>query len=131
LSACIRRADWKPAPQPMPTLQLYREPVACPDAWHQVASPGGYEWRHFDAEDPATDTRIVAMFFQGRELLTEYRRRYRSYRRWPTRRAPPLPREYPAVHLAAYRAGKVLAKWTTGYSSDAFTAAAAAPDVTV
>ena len=59
----------------MAVIPLYTPP-SCPDAWHQVIAPGGYEWWHFDAEDAATDTQLVASFYDGDIFDREYWRRY-------------------------------------------------------
>jgi carotenoid 1,2-hydratase len=106
----------------MPTLPLYILPQPSPDASHQVTAPGGYEWWHFDAEDPATDTQIVAALFDGFVSHPQYLREYRAYRRRPTRHAPPVPADYPCVCAAVYRNGRALAQFITPFPRGSLTA---------
>lgn len=95
----------------MPTLPLYVRPLGSPDAGHQVTAPGGYEWWHFDAEDPATDTQLVATLFDGFVFDPRYLREYAAYRRHPTRHQPPVPAGYPCACAAVYRNGRVLSQF--------------------
>ena len=94
----------------MPTLPLYDPNPAHPNASHSVIAPGGYEWWHFDADDAAQDVQMVARFALGFPACTEYLRRYRRYRRQPTRNPPPLPADFPGVEFAVYERGRVVAK---------------------
>ena len=80
-----------------------RQPFA--DGWHAVAAPGGYEWWYFDAEDPATDTQLVAIFMEGFVFHPGYIRAYELYRRRPTRVAPPLPATTSAATSSSTAAG--------------------------
>jgi carotenoid 1,2-hydratase len=114
----------------MPTLSLY-ETSAHPDAWHQVTAPGGYEWWYFDAEDSASDTRMVAIFFQGFVFHPGYLRRFGKYHRSPTRNAPPLPAEFPCVYFVVYRGGKISAQFMCQFPADAFAASTRAPEVSI
>jgi hypothetical protein len=98
-------------------------PTDVPNAWHQVIAPGGYEWWHFDAEEPAGELRVVADFFLGRVFDAEYLRLYRRYRRRPTRCAPPLPAGYPSVAVAVYRRDKIVSQSTSSFLPEQFTAA--------
>jgi len=106
----------------MPTVPMYSRP-ACADGWHQVTAPGGYEWWRFEAEDPATDTQLVAVLGQGCPLHAGYLRRYAAYRRRPTRVAPPLPADFPWVSFAVYVKGAMAARFTAEYPAGAFSAA--------
>ncbi len=114
----------------MPTLPLYISPPS-PNAWHRVLSPGGYERWHFDAEDPASDTRVIIDFFDGLTYDREYLRRYHAYRRRPTRHAPPTAREYPAVYVAASRAGKTILERTLRLPPGACSGSVEKTDVTI
>jgi carotenoid 1,2-hydratase len=117
----------------MPTLPLYVPPPQQPfaDGWHQVTAPGGYEWWHFDAEDPATDTQLVAMFAEGFVFHSGYIRAYERYRRRPTRIQPPLPRDYICAYFVVYRGGKILHQFITQYPAGEFAAATDRLDVRV
>jgi carotenoid 1,2-hydratase len=112
----------------MPTASLYKQPEL-PDAWHEVTSPGGYEWWYFDAEDRQSDLRIVTIFFQGFVFHPGYLRAYGRYIRRPTRNAPPVPAEYPCVYFVVYRSGKIVSQFLTQFPPLAFTASASAVDV--
>lgn len=117
----------------MPILPLFQTP-AHPDAWHLVTAPGGYEWWHFeadDAEDAGGRFRIVATWFDGFPLHPDYLRRYRRYRRAPTRHRPPVPGEYPCVYFAVYEEGRALAQLLAQYPSDAFSASVERPQVRI
>jgi carotenoid 1,2-hydratase len=114
----------------MNTRALHTRP-SHPDAWHQVCSPGGYEWWYFDAEDKEHDRQLVAILFQGFVFHPGYLRRYFRYRRWPTRFAPPVPSEYPCAYFALYESGKLRRQFMTQYSADAFDAATIQPGVSV
>lgn len=114
----------------MNTLPLFEE-ASCKDAAHGVVAPGGYEWWYFDAEDPATDTQVVAIFFEGFVFHAGYLREYAAYRRWPTRNKPPLPRDYPCAYFVVYRGGRILAQFMTQYPAAAFAASTARPEVAI
>jgi carotenoid 1,2-hydratase len=117
----------------MPTLPLYVPPEqqAFADGWHAVAAPGGYEWWHFDAEDPATDTRLVAVFYEGCPFHPGYLRAYARYRRNPTRVAPPLPRDSVCIHVAVYRGGQTRYQSLVQYDAADFAAATDRLDVRI
>jgi hypothetical protein len=114
----------------MHTIPLYTLP-ADENAWHRVRAPGGYEWWHFDAEDPQHDRRLIATFYDGYIFDAEYQRRYSRYLRRPTRNVPPLPGEFPCVHFALYEADRVRANFTTKFPSSEFSASDEMPLVTI
>jgi carotenoid 1,2-hydratase len=114
----------------MPTALLYQQP-AIADAWHEVTSPGGYEWWYFDAEDRQSDVRIVAIFFEGFVFHPGYLRAFGRYMRRPTRTAPPLPAEYPCVYFVVYRAGRIVSQFLTQFPAAAFNASNRAVDVSM
>ena len=105
----------------MPTLPLFdQNPLA--DASHNVRAPGGYEWWYFDAEDPTTDTQIVAIFLQGFIFHPKYLRQYFRYRRRPTKHAPPLPADFPCAYFVLYQQGRIVSQFMTQYQPAAYTA---------
>lgn len=114
----------------MPTIPLLN-PNANPDAWHQVASPGGYEWWYFDAEQTDGDLRIVAIFHHGYAFHPAYLREYASYRRRPTRNTPPLPAQYPCVYFALYRGSEIVAQFLAQFSAEDFNASIDRTEVTI
>jgi carotenoid 1,2-hydratase len=114
----------------MNTVPWYQTP-ATPDAWHHVTAPGGYEWWYFDAEDPSTDTQVVAILLDGFVFHPEYLRRYARYRRRPTRYAPPVAGEYPCAYFVVYRGGRILAQFMTQYGAGDFAASSERVDVRV
>jgi hypothetical protein len=91
----------------MPILPLYN-PAAPPGAWHDVTAPGGYECWAFDGEDPAADIQVTVVFASGAPLDTQYLREFAQYKRSPTKRLPPLPRDHAGVALCVYRGGRRL-----------------------
>jgi carotenoid 1,2-hydratase len=103
------------------SLALYQDNLVH-DAWHNVQSPGGYEWWYFDAEDPATDTQVVAILLEGFIWHPELIRRYEKFARSPTKHAPPFPSEYPCAYLCVYRGGKILHQFMTQYKPQEFAA---------
>ena len=103
----------------MPTLPLYISPP-CPNAWHRVLSPGGYERWHFDAEDAASDTIVVIDFFDGVTFDEDYLRRYQAYRRRSRQNAPPTPREYPGIYIAVSKGGKTILEKMLRFPAGAF-----------
>jgi carotenoid 1,2-hydratase len=114
----------------MPTLPLY-EPNSPADAWHQVRSPGGYEWWYFDAEDRQRSLQIVGILLQGFIFHPGYLRAYASYIRKPKKTSPPLPEEYPCAYFVVYEHGRILHQFMTQYRPDDFSASMDAPDVTI
>ena len=114
----------------IPTLQM-TSTAGSPDAWHHVGAPGGYEWWYFDAEDLSTGTRIVAIFLDGFVFHPEYLRRYFSYRRWPTRRQPPVAREYPCAYFAVYRGEKIVGQFMSQFPPGSLCASPDRPEVTI
>jgi carotenoid 1,2-hydratase len=101
------------------TLPLYQTPTIA-DAWHNVTSPGGYEWWYFDAEDAANDRQIVAMLGYGHPFDSEYMRQYARFARNPTRVTPPRPSECIFAHFAVYHAGRVERQFTRQYPAELF-----------
>jgi carotenoid 1,2-hydratase len=106
----------------MPTLPLYTPNPEVPDAAHNVTAPGGYEWWYFDAEDTATDTQIVGIFFEGFILHPGYLRRYFKFLKRPTTHIPPVPRDFPCAYFVIYRNGKILSQFMTQYPAADFEA---------
>ena len=122
----------------MPTLPLFDRPDArgdaaevSPDASHRVTAPGGYEWWHFDAEDPAGDLWVVCGLYDGFPFHPGYLRAHASYLRRPTRVAPAAPSQYPCASVAVYEQGRVLATFVAQYPPGAFQASAERPQVKV
>jgi carotenoid 1,2-hydratase len=91
----------------MQVMELYN-PNAVPDGWHEIRSPGGYEWWYFDAEDPSTDRQVVVIFMEGFIFHPGYLRAHNRYLRNPTRHAPVFPNAFPCTYLAVYEKGKLL-----------------------
>ena len=89
----------------MPTIPLLADPTN-PNGSHAVTSPGGYEGWHFDASSDDGRLHLVAALHEAWDRDPLYARRYRWYRRFPTRLRPPLPREFPAVTFLLCEAGK-------------------------
>ncbi len=114
----------------MACLAMYSTPVH-PDGWHAVTAPGGYEWWYFDAEDLATDTRVVAILFQGFVFHPGYLRRHARYLRNPTKRLPALAAEYPCAYLVVYRDGRIWRQFMTQYPAGEFEASSDSPMVRV
>ncbi|MFT3787996.1 MAG: hypothetical protein QM770_17800 [Tepidisphaeraceae bacterium] len=114
----------------MPTLQLH-DSTAHPDGWHHVRLPGGYEWWYFDAEDPTTDTQVVALFMEGFIFHPGYLRAHRRFERSPTRHRPPIAGDYPCVYLCVYRSGRLLHQFFTQYRPEQFRAASDRADVQI
>jgi carotenoid 1,2-hydratase len=114
----------------MATISLLT-PTDTPDAAHRVTAPGGYEWWYFDAEDTASELRMVAIFFQGFVFHPGYLRAYGKYARCPTRNAPPLPAEYPCVYFVLYRGKEILGQVMTQYPAEAFSAATDRVEVSI
>lgn len=106
----------------MATLPLFHPPPTV-NAWHEVISPGGYEWWRFDADDRQRDFQVIVTFFQGSPFSREYRRAYDRYRRSPTRHAPPVPADWAYVGLVVLRRGKVLAREMIPFYASQFSAA--------
>ncbi len=114
----------------MPTLPLF-DPTAHPDGWHNVRSPGGYEWWYFDAEDRATNTQIVAILMQGFIFHPGYLRAYDRYMKRPTKRPPPTAGDYPCVYACVYKDGKIWKQFFTQFRSEDFSAARDRVEVTI
>jgi len=101
----------------MPDILLLDTEVVVADACHRVTAPGGYEWWYFDAQDRNTGTFVVAVFHAGFVLHPQYLRRYHLYQSRPTRHAPPLPAEYPCVHLAVHEKGRSCSQFIHQYTA--------------
>jgi carotenoid 1,2-hydratase len=114
----------------MRSIPLY-QPNSVPDASHDVRAPGGYEWWYFDAEDPATDTQVVAIFLQGFVFHPGYLRAHAAFLRRPTKRPPVLPIDFPCMYLCVYRNGKILHQFMTQYRPTDYAAATDAVDVAI
>jgi carotenoid 1,2-hydratase len=112
----------------MTAVPLLTHPSS-PDAWHQVRSPGGYEWWYFDAEDVERQLRFVAILFDGYVFHPQYLRRYERYRRWPTLFAPPVAREYACASFAVYERDQAALRWIRQYPPGSLRAATDALDV--
>lgn len=111
-------------------VPLYREP-ADPDGWHGVTAPGGYEWWYFDADDPSTDTHLVAILLEGFIFHPGYLRAHARFARRPTRRVPPRPRDYACAYLVVYRGKRIIHQFMTQCRADQFEASDAGPRVTL
>lgn len=114
----------------MPTLALYTPP-AVPDGWQQTLSPGGYESWHVTLADPATNTYLIASLQTGCQYHPGYLWQYERYLRNPTGEAPPLPPDWPVVHLAFFRDGRLYAESLTQYPRYAVAASVSSLDVHV
>ena len=114
----------------MPIVPMFTpNPIA--DAWHQVTAPGGYEWWYFDAEDPATDTQVVAIFLEGFVFHPGYLRAVARYQRRPTVTPPPRAGDFPCAYLCVYRNGKIAHQFMTQYKPADFSASREAAAVTI
>ena len=111
-------------------LPWYSNP-AHPNAAHDVRAPGGYEWWFFEAHDPATDTQIVVVFYHGDPFNLQYRRQYRRYLRRPTRNAPPVARDFPAVSMVVYRPGQKAAQSIVRSPAGSFVGSSEQPDLRI
>lgn len=114
----------------MSTVPLY-ETRSNADAWHAVTAPGGYEWWYFDAEDPATDTQIVAIFLEGFVFHPGYLRSYNRYLKRPTRLLPPTAKDFVCAYLVVYQHGKVAYQFMTQHPAGAFEASRDRAEVTI
>lgn len=112
----------------MATVSLFT-PAKSSNAGHQVLAPGGYEMWSFDAEDPATDTRVVAVFGEGPPYDLGYLRKYWAYLRRPTRRVPPVARDYPYVELSVYRRGWIVYEFRKYFPPGSLRASHEQPDL--
>jgi carotenoid 1,2-hydratase len=114
----------------MPTLPLL-DAFAPPDAWHQLASPGSYEWWYFDAEDARTDTQVVAIFMEGFIFHPTFIRKHEKFRRKPTRHAPVRGSDFPCVYLCVYHNKRIHAQFFTQYPPGSMRASSTSTDVTI
>lgn len=110
---------------PLPLIST----AAHPDAWHEVRSPGGYEWWYFDAEDREQDVQIVGIFLDGFVFHPGYLRRHFKYLKHPTRNAPAQARDFPCAYLVVYEKGKLAAQFITQFPPGSLRAAADRPEV--
>jgi carotenoid 1,2-hydratase len=129
---------------PVPTLPLFTPPdarpaeggassssSASPDAGHRVIAPGGYEWWHFEADDPAGRVRVVATLYDGCPFHPGYLRAHARYLRRPTRVAPAVPAQYPCADVAVYADDRPVARRVTQYPPGSFQASGERPEVRV
>jgi carotenoid 1,2-hydratase len=112
------------------TVPLYTVPPN-PDAWHQVTSPGGYEWWYFDAEDDTGSLQIVAIFLEGFVFHPGYLRRYARFLRNPTRTQPPLAGDHPCAYCVVYENGRIISQFMSEYAPSAFRASVDRPEVAI
>jgi hypothetical protein len=112
-------------------VPMYLQHAHPTNASHGVFAPGGYEWWHFDAEDPARGLYLAVEFFDGWPFHPIYRERYERYLRNPTRNAPPVGADYPCVSFAFYEREKCLAALITPFAPRSMAASTGALDVRV
>jgi carotenoid 1,2-hydratase len=105
--------------------------TAAADGWHDVRSPGGYEWWYFDAQDPRTDTQVVAIFMEGFIFHPGYLRQHKAWRRKPTKGPPPTAGDFPCAYLCVYRGGKIWKQFFTQFPASAFHASSRSADVSI
>ncbi|MEM8874473.1 MAG: hypothetical protein AAGD32_09455 [Planctomycetota bacterium] len=105
--------------------------AAEPDGWHDVRSPGGYEWWYFDAESDDGDTQVVAIFLQGFIFHPGYLRHHGRFTRRPTKVHPPLPSDALCAYLIVYRGGKIWKQFLTQYPAEALTATPSGPTMSI
>jgi hypothetical protein len=115
----------------MPDLLLLDTDVVVADAWHRVTAPGGYEWWHFDAQDPTGSVLVVADFHAGFVFHPQYLRRFHLYQQKPTRHSPPSPMEYCCAQLAVYENGRRLGAFTRRYRPEKLWASTSDIEVTI
>jgi hypothetical protein len=95
-------------PAQMALVPLYDE-TAAPDASHHVRAPGGYEsWRTI-SYDAKRDLLLYGAVHEGCQSDPLYHKALHRYLRDPTRRPPPLPRDYCCEELAVYHRGQRVA----------------------
>ncbi len=114
----------------MGSIPLY-DPNPVADASHDVRAPGGYEWWYFDAEDPATDTQVVAIYLHGFVFHPGYLRAIGHYLKRPTKRTPPVASDFPCMYLCVYRGGKIAHQFMTQYKPADFRSSKDALDVAI
>ena len=112
------------------TLPLLVAPPS-PIGWHQVSAPGGYETWRFEAEDAAGEYRLLAELVQGCCYHRRYYTAYRAYRHRPTRIAPPVPSDWPCIHLWLYRRGELAASFVSEHAAGEFSASVNNGDVAI
>lgn len=100
------------------SIPMYRR-ADDPDAPRRVTAPGGYEWWHFDAVSADARTRIIARFGFGPQFDAAWLRRYRRYRRRPTRVAPPIPSDEAYLELRIFHDGRQAADFCARAQSEA------------
>lgn len=115
----------------MKTVPLYVPNPVSPDYSHQVRMPGGYEWWYFDAEDPRTDTQVVAIFLHGFVFHPGYLRSHARFLKNPTRHPPALPDHFPCMYLCVYRNGRILYQFMNQYSPEHYQADSEQLDVRI
>lgn len=105
--------------------------AAHPDAWHDVRSPGGYEWWYFDAEDTEQDIQFVAIFLDGFVFHPGYLRQHFRYLKNPTKHAPVRASDFPCAYLVVYEKGKLAAQFMTQLPPGSLRASRERPEVTL
>lgn len=100
----------------MPTIPLYSR-AAAPDGCHQVTSPGGYEWWHFEARSVSDDRWISARLSSGLPFDRRYVRRYLRYRRHPTRVLPPRPDQFLEARLEVFHGDELKTRVVTRHDA--------------
>jgi len=114
----------------MATLSLFDE-LAFADGWHRVAAPGGYETWQFDAQSYDERLRLFAILMQGGVFHPQYARRSTAYLARPTRHNPPLPADYPCLHLAVHEDGRLISRTMTQYAPAQFEGSPASCQVAI
>ncbi|MEL7237509.1 MAG: hypothetical protein AAGK78_01500 [Planctomycetota bacterium] len=122
----------KPLASHAPTLAKpigMMSPAGHPDAWHQVTAPGGYEWWYFDAEDPETDTHLVAILLEGFIWHPGYLRQFGRFAKRPHKHVPPVAGDFPCSYLVVYQGGKIRKQFMVQHRPEQFSASPDTPDV--
>jgi hypothetical protein len=79
----------------MPTLPMHHPPLQ-PSGWHRSFAPGAYEFWKCHATDSMHKLRLVATWWDGCRGPF-YMQAFRRFLRQPTRRSPPIARDFPAM----------------------------------
>jgi carotenoid 1,2-hydratase len=99
------------------------------DAWHELRSPGAYEWWYFDALSDDREYGLVAIWFCGMPFSPDYNSHLENHLRAPQKVAPPDPCDYSAFSFALYHRGRPLAYSLIEYDAGDFQASATSPAV--
>lgn len=114
----------------MPTIALV-DTEAHPDGFHNVRSPGGYEWWYFDAQDTHNDIQVVAILMHGFIFHPGYIRQLVRHERHPTRHAPPTPDDAICAYLCIYQSGQIAHQFITQFPRSVFGASREGAQVTI